>query len=73
MKTQMQLANRAWRLKTKELGWNRGWKNGRKGWKAFCRENAAVTVEEHLKTDPPFEDQEDAKWHVSEELTYWTE
>ncbi|AXD42543.1 hypothetical protein FPT84_09195 [Salmonella enterica] len=71
-KTQMQLANRAWRTETKALGWHHGWKTGRKGWKAFCRENAAITVEEHLKTDPPFTDQADANWHVAEELTYWT-
>ncbi|HDT6528790.1 TPA: hypothetical protein QFT71_001797 [Raoultella ornithinolytica] len=71
-KTQMQLANRAWRIETKSLGWHRGWKTDRKGWKAFCRENAAITVEEHLKTDPPFTDQNDANYHVAEELTYWT-
>ncbi|EIF7171074.1 hypothetical protein HZ500_000813 [Salmonella enterica] len=71
-KTQMQLANRAWRTETKSLGWHHGWKTGRKGWKAFCRENAAITVEEHLKTDPPFTDQADANWHVAEELTYLT-
>ncbi|EBG0005974.1 hypothetical protein ORE12_003297 [Salmonella enterica subsp. enterica serovar Newport] len=73
-KTQMQLANRAWRTETKALGWHQGqsWKGGRKAWKAFCRENAAITVEERLKTDPPFEDQADANYHVAEELTYWT-
>ncbi len=32
-KTQMQLANRAWRIETKALGWHRGWKKGRKQWK----------------------------------------
>lgn len=71
MATQMQLANRAWRRETKRLGWDRGWKKGRKEWKSFCRYNAAVTVEERLKTDPPFEDQEDANWHVAEEISYW--
>lgn len=32
-KTQMQLANRAWRTETKALGWHQGqsWKGGRKG------------------------------------------
>ncbi|EGU6934969.1 hypothetical protein GJZ22_001251 [Salmonella enterica] len=64
-KTQMQLANRAWRTETKSLGWHHGWKT-------FCRKNAAITVEEHLKTAPPFEDQADANWHVAEELSYWT-
>lgn len=31
-KTQMQLANRAWRTETKALGWHQGqsWKGGRK-------------------------------------------
>lgn len=38
-KTQMQLANRAWRTETKSLGWHHGWK-------AFCRKNAAITVED---------------------------
>lgn len=48
-KTQMQLANRAWRTETKALGWHRGWKSGRKGWKAFCRENAAVAAPQEVK------------------------
>lgn len=39
---------------TKSLGWNRGWKTCRKGWKTFCRENAEITVEEHLETDLSF-------------------
>lgn len=34
-KSQMQLANRAWRTETKALGWHHGWKTGRKAWKAF--------------------------------------
>lgn len=71
MKTQMQLANRAWRVETKDMGWHREFKTQRE-WKRFCRENAAITVEEHLKTDPPFTDQADANWHVAEELTEWT-
>lgn len=29
-KTQMQLANRAWRIETKAVGWHWGWKKGRK-------------------------------------------
>lgn len=69
----MQLANRAWRTETKSLGWHRGWKMGRKEWKAFCRENAAITVFERQRSgEPDFEDQADANWHVAEELTYWT-
>ncbi|EBN3221345.1 hypothetical protein DP525_23675 [Salmonella enterica] len=60
-----------WRWKNRESGYPLSVRR-RKGWKAFCRENAAITVEEHLKTDPPFEDQADANWHVAEELTYWT-
>lgn len=36
-KTQMQLANRAWRTETKALGWHQGqsWKGGRKRGKRF--------------------------------------
>ncbi len=68
-------ANRTWRTETKTLGWHQGqsWKGGRKAWKAFCRENAASTVYERKNSDEPdFVDQADAKWHVAEELTYWT-
>ncbi|AOZ63886.1 hypothetical protein HOS28_gp60 [Salmonella phage UPF_BP1] len=32
----------------------------------------AYRIKDLLKTDPPFEDQADANWHVAEELTYWT-
>lgn len=72
-KSQMKLANRAWRTETQDLGWHRGWKRGRKEWKAFCRNNAAVIVEERQRSgEPDFEDQYDANWHVAEELTYWT-
>ncbi|EAA4085029.1 hypothetical protein DO628_24545 [Salmonella enterica subsp. salamae] len=74
-KTQMQLANRAWRTETKALGWHQGqsWKGGRKAWKAFCHENATSTVYERKNSDEPdFVDQADANWHVAEELTYWT-
>lgn len=54
------------------LGRHRGLKTGQKGWKVFCRENAAITVEEHLKTDPPLTNQAEVNWHIAEELTYWT-
>lgn len=72
-KTQMQLANRAWRIETKALGWHRGWKKGRKQWKSFCRENAAITIDSRQRSEEPdFEDIADACWNVAEELTYWT-
>lgn len=72
-KTQMQLANRAWRIETKDLGWHTGWKRGRKQWKEFCRQNAAITVEERQRSgEPDFEDQQDANWQVADELTEWT-
>lgn len=71
-KTQMQLANRAWRTETKELGWDKSFPT-RKKWKAFCRENAAVTIHERqLSGEPDLEGQGDACWEVAEELTYWT-
>lgn len=73
VKSQMYLANKAWRIETKNLGWHRGWKHGRKQWKAFCRENAAITLESRQQSnEPDFEDLGDACWHVAEELTYWT-
>lgn len=72
-KTQMQLANRAWRIETKALGWHRGWKKGRKQWKSFCRKNAAITIDSRQRSEEPdFEDIADACWNVAEELTYWT-
>lgn len=73
-KTQMQLANRAWRTETKAVGWDKAsWEGGRKGWKVFCRENAEITVEERKRSgEPDFEDQAEANWHVAEELTEWT-
>ena len=71
-KTQMQLANCAWRIETKALGWHRGWKKGRKQWKEFCRRNAEITIEERQKSSEPlFEDLADACWQVDEELSYW--
>jgi len=73
-KSQMQLANRAWRTETKALGWHQdsGWQGGRKAWKSFCRENAAITVAARLSNhEPDFVDQDDANGYVAEELTYW--
>ncbi|MCS3605287.1 hypothetical protein [Erwinia rhapontici] len=72
-KTQMQLANRAWRIETKALGWHRGWEKGRKQWKEFCRRNAEITIDSRQRSEEPdFEDIGDACWNVAEELTYWT-
>lgn len=68
MKTQMQLANRAWRIETRSLGWKSGWKHGRKEWKAFCRENAEVTVKEGGEH---FHSQEEANQAVIDELSDW--
>ena len=68
MKTQMQLANRAWRTETQALGWRRGWKNGRKEWKDFCRSYAKITVSDSGEF---FHSQEDAKDYVRVELSYW--
>ncbi len=65
MKTQMQLANRAWRKATKH------WRMSKKKHRAFCRENAAVTVEVNLNDGIIFENQRDADWHVEDELTCW--
>lgn len=71
-KTQMQLANRAWRTETKALGWDKEFCN-RKTWKAFCRCNAIITVyERKISGEPKFLDQHEANYHVAEELTYWT-
>ncbi|WP_431022173.1 DUF4913 domain-containing protein [Erwinia rhapontici] len=71
-KTQMQLANRAWRIETKALGWHKGWRKGRKEWKAFCRNNAKITTDTRQRGgEPPFEDIGDACWNVAEELSYW--
>jgi len=45
----------------------------RKKWKAFCRENAAITVEAQKFSDCPiFGDQQEANEIVAEELTEWT-
>lgn len=67
-KTQMQLANKAWRNVTKSYGWDRGWKGGKKAWKAFCRENAAATIE---MDDDPIPNYAEAEWRVNEELSHW--
>lgn len=72
MKTQIQLANRAWRQLTKSYGWDKGWKGGKKAWKSFCRDNAVCTVESRAQMlDKPFENQADATEAVDEELSYW--
>lgn len=68
-KSQMKLANRAWRNETKALGWNEGWAKGKRAWKSFCRENAEVTVE---CQDAPFRNQEEANEAVYDELMEWT-
>lgn len=67
----MQLANRAWRTETRNLGWCKAFKTKRE-WKAFCRENAETTVYERKNSgEPDFTDQIDANYEVAEELTYW--
>ncbi|EPC3489399.1 hypothetical protein [Enterobacter hormaechei] len=72
-KSQMKLANRAWRTETKALGWHEGHGMNRKKWKAFCRDNAAITVEAQKYSDCPiFGDQQEANEIVAEELTEWT-
>lgn len=68
-KSQMKLANRAWRTETKALGWHKGWTRGKKAWKSFCRANAEVTVE---CQSAPFKNQYEANDAVSEELSEWT-
>lgn len=68
-KTQMRMANRAWRTETKKLGWNEGWPCGKKTWKSFCRSNAEVTVD---CQNEPFKNQHEANEAVYEELTEWT-
>lgn len=70
-KTQMRLANRAWRTETRSRGWDRGWKGGRKAWKKFCRENAAWMVADAIANHDDIADQRDANGRVAEELTYW--
>ncbi|WP_034951263.1 hypothetical protein [Erwinia oleae] len=70
-KSQMRLANRAWRTNTRALGWMRGWKGGKRAWKAFCRENAEVTVQAANDDMEPILSQEDADERVSVELSYW--
>lgn len=68
-KTEMQRANRAWRKVTKSYGWDKGWKGGKKEWKAFCRENAFVTVE---NADPSeLATAVDAEDSVMTEISYW--
>jgi len=72
-KSQMRLANRAWRTETKGLGWDKGWPGGRKAWKNFCRANAAITADSRADLgDEPFRNQEEANEAVYEELTEWT-
>lgn len=68
-KSQMKLANRAWRTETKNLGWHTGWPQGKRAWKSFCRANAEVTVE---CQDAPFKSQDEANEAVYDELTEWT-
>lgn len=71
-KSQMKLACRAWRKQTRELNWHTGWKGGKKAWKAFCRENADVTVSEMSQGfDLPFENQAEADDRVWDELQSW--
>lgn len=71
MKSAMKLCNRAWRTNTRALGWSRGWKGGKKEWKAFCRDNARTTVWAANDSNEPINSQEDADERVAEELTYW--
>ena len=73
-KSQMRYACRAWRTETKSLGWDRGFPGGKRAWKAFCRENAQITVQcQNMDyPDEPFSNQDEANEAVAEELTEWT-
>ncbi|AVJ17181.1 hypothetical protein CLM71_08570 [Serratia sp. MYb239] len=64
-KTQMQFANRAWRKNTASWGMDK------KRHRAFCRENAEITVHEYCGRGEDFQCQADADYQVAEELTYW--
>ncbi|MBU9822984.1 hypothetical protein J1782_24130 [Rahnella sp. BCC 1045] len=66
-KTQMQLANRAWRKATRELGWHTGWRGSKKEWKSFCHSNAHTTVTDGGEF---FDNQESADESVAVELSY---
>jgi hypothetical protein len=70
-KTQMQLANKAWRNLTKRYGWQRAFQTKR-AWRAFCRENAGATLESQNEgMTEPFKNYADAEWQVMEEMSYW--
>jgi hypothetical protein len=64
-KSQMKYANRAWRKATASWGMNK------KNHRAFCRENAQITVQEYCGRGDDFQCQGDADYQVAEELTYW--
>lgn len=66
MKTQMQLANRAWRKATAN------WGMCKRAHRDFCRVQAVVTVSVHLAEQfDMFQNQADADYAVREELSYW--
>jgi hypothetical protein len=65
-KTQLQLANHAWRKATSD------WPMSRKQHRDFCRSNAKVTVDSMAYMgEPPFEDHHEAYEAVLEELSEW--
>lgn len=63
-KSEMKLANRAWRKATKNWGMNK------KNHRHFCRENAYISVIENTPLCPILT-QDDADDMVADELTYW--
>lgn len=66
MKTQMQLANRAWRKATAN------WDMDKKAQREFCRVQATVLVDALISQQfEMFHTQADADYAVREEITYW--
>jgi len=70
MKTQMQLANKAWRNVSKKHNWHTQFRS-KKAWKAFCREQAKYTVLHALDSSDPIDGYNDADYRVHEEILDW--
>lgn len=69
-KSQMQLANKAWRNVSKQHDWHTHFRSKR-AWKAFCREQAKYTALDAIDNSDPIDNYNDAEYRVHEEILNW--
>ncbi|MSE15353.1 hypothetical protein GKC49_09460 [Pantoea agglomerans] len=69
-KSQMQLANKAWRNVSKNYEWHTHFPS-KKAWKTFCREKAKYTALDAIDDNDPLKGYSDAELRVQQEIMDW--